>query len=154
MLEPDSHPLFGSDAMIDDHLKTAPSVAEETPAAMKRILVVDDNKAAALTLSWALELQGYEVFTAYDGREGLVVALREKPDIFLLDLGMPGMNGYELCRKLRTFPEFKTANIIAQTGWGQEEFRKRSREAGFDLHIVKPVDLHVLRTAIARLERD
>ena len=134
--------------MIDDHLKTSPSASDGPAQGPRRILVVDDNKAAALTLSWALELQGYEVFTAYDGRQGLTTALREKPDILLLDIAMPGMNGYDLCRELRALPEFRHAKIIAQTGYSQDEFRRRSQEAGFDGYIVKPVDLQVLRTEI------
>jgi len=134
--------------VIDDHLKSAPFVPGRPALGTRRVLVVDDNKAAALTLSWALELQGYEVFTAYDGRQGLTMALREQPDILLLDIAMPEINGYDLCRKLRSLPEFRHARIIAQTGYSQDEFRRRSQEAGFDGYIVKPVDLQVLRTEI------
>lgn len=115
----------------------------------RRILVVDDNQDGAHSLAMVLQLQGNEVCTVYDGPEAVQVAAEFHPDVVLLDIGLPTLNGYETARRIRAHPEAGHALIIALTGWGQEEDRRRSREAGFDHHLVKPVDLHALERLLA-----
>jgi PAS domain S-box-containing protein len=108
--------------------------------AMHRILVVDDNKDSADSLAMLLELTGHEVFVANDGHSALKAVELRRPDVVLLDIGLPSLNGHDVCRWIRQQPWGKTTVIIALTGWGQEEDRRRSQEAGFDGHLVKPVD--------------
>jgi len=115
----------------------------------KRILVVDDNVDAATTLQLLLKSLGHEACAVYDGQQALSMALAFRPDVVLLDIGMPGLDGYEVARRLREIKRGKPLRIIAVTGWGQEADRARSREAGFDVHLVKPVDPTVLTSAIA-----
>jgi PAS domain S-box-containing protein len=110
------------------------------PAEAKRVLVVDDNTDAAATLELLLRSLGHEVETAYDGIEALRVAAAFAPDIVLLDIGLPGLDGYEVARRLRALHRERPLRIIAITGWGQEADRERSQEAGVDVHLVKPVD--------------
>jgi PAS domain S-box-containing protein len=104
------------------------------------ILVVDDNKDAADVLALMLQLEGHRVHVAYDGHSALEFARQEKPAVMVLDIGLPGMDGYELARLLRGHPHTASATLIALSGYGQEEDRRRAREAGFDHHFVKPVD--------------
>jgi CheY-like chemotaxis protein len=113
-----------------------------------RILVVDDNEDAALSLSMLLELSGHLVRTAYDGAEALRQVTDFAPRVVLLDLGMPRMDGYEVCHKLRQLPGGQNITVIAATGWGQEEDRRKTEEAGFDMHMVKPLDTEVLRATL------
>ena len=108
--------------------------------ATHRILVVDDNKDSADSLAMLLQLTGHEVFVAHDGHSALVAVELRRPDAVLLDIGLPSLNGHDVCRWIRQQPWGKTTVIIALTGWGQEEDRRRSQEAGFDGHLVKPVD--------------
>jgi PAS domain S-box-containing protein len=110
-------------------------------AASKRVLVVDDNVDSAESLAMLLKVNGHEVRVAYDGPAALLEAAAFMPEVVLLDIGLPGMSGYEVARKLRELPEAKGALLVAQTGWGQAEDRRRSKEAGFDHHLVKPVDV-------------
>ena len=114
---------------------------ERALARCRRILVVDDNRDSALALAMMLRMMGHEAHTAHDGREALEMAAATRPHVILLDLGMPGLSGHETCRRLRDQPWAKGVTIVALTGWGQEDDRRRSREAGFDGHLVKPVDL-------------
>ena len=118
---------------------------------MLRVLVVDDNHDAADTLAMLLEMMGHDVKTANDGLEAIKVAKSELPQVVLLDIGMPGMNGYDVARKLREQPETRGVVLVAMTGWGQDEDRARSKEAGFDHHLVKPVEPSVLSTLLAQL---
>lgn len=111
------------------------------PGRQHRILVVDDLQDSADSLAEALRLLGQDVCAAYGGEEALEKAESFRPDVVLLDLGMPGMDGYEVCRRLRRTPEGQRLLIIAQTGWGQQQDKERTREAGFDHHLVKPLDL-------------
>ncbi len=113
-------------------------------AAGRRILVVDDSRDSAETLQVLLELLGHEVRSAHDGPSALQAAVAFRPQVAFLDIGMPGMNGHEVARKLRRMTETKDVVLVAQTGWGQEEDRRRSAEAGFDHHLVKPVDLSAI----------
>jgi CheY-like chemotaxis protein/two-component sensor histidine kinase len=112
------------------------------PAGEKRarVLVVDDNVDNTLSLRMILELVCYDVRIAHDGLEALEVAERERPDLILLDIGMPGLSGLEVARRIRGREWGKTVKLVAMTGWGQDEDRRRSREAGFDVHVVKPVE--------------
>jgi CheY-like chemotaxis protein len=96
-----------------------------------------------------LEIMGNEVATAYDGEQAVEVAEAVRPDVVLLDIGMPKLNGYEACRRIREQPWGKGMFLIALTGWGQEEDRRRTEEAGFDRHMVKPVDADVLMKSLA-----
>jgi PAS domain S-box-containing protein len=120
-----------------------------TPA--RRLLVVDDNVASAESLAMMLRLMGNEVCTAHDGPSALGLAATFAPDVVLLDIGMPGMDGYEVARRLRAMSPLKEVVVVAQTGWGQDEDRRRSVEAGFDHHLVKPVDPAALQDLLARL---
>jgi PAS domain S-box-containing protein len=115
----------------------------------RRILVVDDNVDAANSLARVLrKLDGHEVAIAHDGPSALAAAEAFRPEIVLLDIGMPGMTGYEVAERLRANPEFAGVLLVALTGWGQESDRHQSRAAGFDHHLVKPVDLEALRELI------
>lgn len=118
----------------------APSEEEAPPIAPQRILVVDDNQDAAESLAELLRLSGHEVCTARDGNEALEAAANFHPAVVLLDIGLPGINGYEVARRLREHDTQPPTLLIAMTGWGQAEDRRRSREAGFDHHLVKPVE--------------
>jgi CheY-like chemotaxis protein len=104
-----------------------------------KVLVVDDNQDAATTLSMLVELLGHDVRTAHDGMEALDLAAAFVPDVVLLDLGMPRMDGYETCRRIRAQPWGANVRLVAVTGWGGEEDQSMTRLAGFDRHLVKPV---------------
>jgi CheY-like chemotaxis protein len=129
---------------------SAPCRCEEPlPTIGQRILVVDDNQDAAETLAILLRTQGHEIHLAYDGVAALELARRLQPDVVLLDIGLPKMDGYEVARRLRQRPGLKQPLVIALTGYGQEEDRRRSREAGCDYHLIKPVDPDRLRKLIS-----
>jgi PAS domain S-box-containing protein len=115
----------------------------------RRVLVVDDNVDAAQSLAMLLEFRGHEVRVAHDGQAAVPAVCDFRPDVVLLDLGLPGMNGYEVAREVRSRPEFANLVLAAVTGYGQEEDRRRSREAGFDYHFVKPVDPKDLESLLA-----
>jgi PAS domain S-box-containing protein len=110
----------------------------------RRILVVDDNRDAAVSLAMLLKVTGNDTQTAYDGLEAIEKAAAYKPDVILLDIGLPKLNGYDACRAIREQPWGKHIMMVALTGWGQDEDRRKSSEAGFDTHLVKPVDHAVL----------
>ena len=112
----------------------------EARADAQRILVVDDNRDATETLAALLQLSGHETATAYDGKSAIEIAESFRPDVLLLDIGMPELNGYEVARRVRALPWGGDTTLVALTGWGQEDDRRRSQEAGFDAHLVKPVD--------------
>jgi CheY-like chemotaxis protein len=116
----------------------------EPQSSGRKILVVDDNEDIADALSRLLSLLGYEVLTAYDGVRAIEVAKKELPDIVLLDIGMPEIDGYEVARKMKNSIE-KKIKLIAITGYGQEEDRTRAYESGFDYHLVKPVGVEDLK---------
>ncbi|HEY1141210.1 MAG TPA: ATP-binding protein [Lysobacter sp.] len=115
----------------------------------RRILIVDDNREHADSLAHLLRLGGHQVTVVYDSYDALSVFTSVDPDVVLLDLGMPGMDGYELCRRIRATPAGREALILAVTGWGQQTDRERSAESGFDGHLVKPVSPHEI---LERLE--
>ncbi|HEX4072495.1 MAG TPA: response regulator, partial [Planctomycetaceae bacterium] len=105
-----------------------------------RILVVDDNQDAANSLAMLLRMKGHDVRTAYDGLEAIDAAVSHKPEIVLLDVGLPRLNGFDVARRLRESEDLRQVMLVALTGWGHEEDRRRSKEAGFDHHMVKPAD--------------
>jgi len=116
----------------------------EQPLTRRRILVADDNIDAASSLGMLLEMMGHEVCIVHDGVEAVEKATTFRPDIILLDLGMPQLNGYEACARIREQPSNKRTLIVALTGWTQEDKKQRSQRAGFDLHLIKPVELPAL----------
>ena len=115
----------------------------------RRILIVDDNRDAATSLAMLLELTGSKTETAYDGPEAIAAAARFQPEVVLLDIGLPGMDGYQVAQRLRAEPWGKSVVLVAVTGWGQDDDHARSKEAGFDAHLVKPVDLDRLLALLA-----
>jgi PAS domain S-box-containing protein len=130
----------------------APAIANEVPtSAARKVLVVDDNEDAALSLAMVLKLMGNDVCTAHDGVTALERAAQFLPAVVLLDLGLPAMDGFEVGRRLREIPGLANVIIIALTGWGQDEDRRRTDEAGFNDHLVKPVDPAHLQQLLATL---
>ena len=117
----------------------------------RRILVADDNLDSAESLGQLLELMGNEVVTVNDGLQAVDLAATFRPDVILLDIGMPKLNGFDTCRRIRQQPWSENTVVIALTGWGTDEDRRRSEEAGFDHHLVKPVDFSALETLLAAL---
>jgi CheY-like chemotaxis protein/two-component sensor histidine kinase len=127
-----------------------PSTETGKPAA-KRVLVVDDNLDSATSLSMLLELEGHQTVTAHDGISAIAAAEQHRPDIVLLDIGLPRMSGHEVCRHLRERPWGRELVMIALTGWGQSEDRKKSQDAGFDGHLVKPIRYESLAELLSSL---
>ncbi|QDT16658.1 PAS domain S-box protein [Alienimonas californiensis] len=119
-----------------------------------RVLVVDDNRAAARMLGLVVKMLGHEVRTAHDGLEAVSVAAEFRPALVLMDLGMPNLNGYEAARRIRDEPWGSDMMLAALTGWGQQEDRRRTAEAGFDRHLVKPAEPAALRELFAALDDD
>jgi signal transduction histidine kinase/CheY-like chemotaxis protein len=117
----------------------------------RRVLVVDDNRDSADTLSTLLEVMGCEVAVAYDGEQALAAGAQFKPDAVLLDLGMPKLNGFETCERMRLQAWGQSICIVAVTGWGQDEDRRRTKDAGFNAHMVKPADPGKLTELLASI---
>ncbi|WP_427914126.1 PAS domain-containing protein [Ramlibacter sp. MMS24-I3-19] len=136
------------------HAERASAAVSPAPAAAGpdplRILVVDDNVDAAETLAMALELEGHSVRLAHEGSAAIEVAEQHRPHVVFLDIGMPGMDGYAIAARLRELPDWEDRVLVALTGWGAEEDRRRSLAAGFDMHLTKPVDF----AAVERLLTD
>lgn len=128
------------------------NTTEETSSRPRRIVVADDNRDAVLSLAVLLELQGHEVATAYDGVEAVEQVRTTQPDVVILDVGMPNMNGLEAARMIRSLPGGERIALLALTGWGQETDRLRTQEAGFDGHLVKPVSSATLAEMLARVD--
>ena len=127
------------------HLVLAPAMnPSQTDASGLRILIVDDNRDAATSLAMLLEISGSKTETAHDGPAAIEAAARFQPEFILLDIGLPGLDGYQVAQRIRAEPWGKAVMLVAVTGWGQAEDRARSRAAGFDAHLVKPVDLDAL----------
>ena len=115
-----------------------------------RILIVDDNEDAADMLAMLLQFSGHETHMAHDGEQAVAATTKLQPDVILLDIGLPGLNGYEAARKIREQHDHPGRPLlVAVTGWGQDEDRRRTEEAGFDAHLVKPVDEAVLGKLLA-----
>ena len=122
------------------------------PITRHRILVVDDNVDAANSLGQLLEMLGNEVITFYDGESGIKAARKFRPDILLCDIGMPKMNGYDTARSIRAEEWGKNTVLVALTGYGQMDDLQRSADAGFDHHLVKPLDVDALMALLAGLQ--
>lgn len=121
------------------------------PTSDLRILVVDDNRDAAESLAMLLKMMGHNVHTAYDGDEAVTAAREFQPHVVLCDIGLPKLNGYEACRQIKAQAWDKKMILIAVTGWGQDNDRRKTQEAGFDYHMVKPVDPQTLMKLLAGL---
>ena len=147
----------GSEFEVRLPILEAPTTPKPEPSATKesatthRILVVDDNHDSADSLAMLLTITGNETFIAHDGAAALDAASEHRPDVVLLDIGLPTLNGYEVARRIRSEPWGKEIVLIALTGWGQEEDRRKSQEAGFDGHLVKPVNYPALMTLLTSL---
>ena len=126
------------------------SESAENSATRRRILVADDNVDAATSLSMLLELMGHSTRVVHDGIEAVDVAASFQPDIILLDIGMPRLDGFEACSRIRAQSANKNVVIVALSGWTQDEKRQRSQEAGFDFYLIKPVE----SAALQKLLRD
>ncbi|MEM9186579.1 MAG: chemotaxis protein CheB [Planctomycetota bacterium] len=136
----------------DEPAPAAPeSDAPSPPAAIRRLTLVEDNLDASKMLAFLLEDAGYEVTIAHDGNQGLELIRSTRPDAAIIDVGLPGMNGYELAQALRSDPEHSELFLVAVTGYGQEKDRREAAEAGFDEHLVKPVDPAVLNRLLSKL---
>ncbi|MGC1951240.1 MAG: PAS domain S-box protein [Gammaproteobacteria bacterium] len=122
------------------------------PAARRRILVVDDNRDGAASLAMMLNIMGNETQTAHDGLEAVAVAEAFRPDVILMDIGMPKLNGFDACRRIRKEPWGRSIVIVAQTGWGREEVRRKAMACGFDCHMIKPIDPAALETLLAEMQ--
>jgi signal transduction histidine kinase/ActR/RegA family two-component response regulator len=132
--------------------KTTDKSDAQTKTLGRRLLVVDDNKDAADSLAMLLRLQNHEVRVAHDGMGALEAVKNYRPEIIFLDLGMPGLDGYEVARRLRRMPELDQTILAALTGWGQQEDRRRTAEAGFDHHLVKPLEPKTLDRVLTDLQ--
>jgi len=139
-------------AMKEAPKGATPAQVEENAAPGSRILVVDDNRDSADSLAMLLSLAGHQTFVVNDGVEAVEAAERHRPETILLDVGLPRMNGHDVCRKIREKPWGQDVMIIAMTGWGQDEDRRKTQDAGFDGHLVKPVNypalLELLRSRV------
>jgi signal transduction histidine kinase len=141
-------PTIPAPAMVPPPLAPGRAVAA-APNPRGRVLIVDDNRDAAVSLALLLRVEGYEVQTAHDGSAALTVAQTFRPNVVLLDIGLPEMDGYEVARRLRQEPDTANALLVAVTGYSQDEDRRRSQESGIDHYMVKPVDLNALPALLA-----
>jgi CheY-like chemotaxis protein len=116
-----------------------------------RILIVDDNEDSAISLGMMLKIMGHDIRTAHDGLEAVDTTATFLPDVVLLDIGLPKLNGYDACRRMREQPWGERMVIIALSGWGQDDDKLRSKEAGFNFHMVKPLDPAGLEKLLAGL---
>lgn len=132
----------------------APPKVDEGASPSKRILVVDDNRDSANSLATFLQLFGNETHIAFDGKEAVEVAATVQPDVVLLDIGMPRMNGYDAARKIREQPWASRVVLVAVTGWGQNEDKRKAHDAGFNCHMVKPVDPAVITALLPSLSAE
>jgi signal transduction histidine kinase/DNA-binding response OmpR family regulator len=137
-------------ARTTEELPPDPSAPPSSPSPSSfRTLVVDDNVDAAATLAMLLRLWGHEVLTVHDGKAALDAVLSFAPQVVLLDIGLPGLDGYEVARRLRELPETENAMLVAVSGYGRDEDRQRAHEAGFDHHLTKPVDFAALSAVLS-----
>ncbi|MFO0950708.1 MAG: PAS domain S-box protein [Isosphaeraceae bacterium] len=143
-------PASDPDPVAEETDHATHDAAPSADGARSRVLVVDDNEDMALGLSILIESVGYQVRTAHDGESALDVARSFRPRIVILDIGLPGMNGFELARSFREDPSLCPAALVGVSGYGQKEDRERARDAGFDHYILKPVDVEILFPILAR----
>jgi CheY-like chemotaxis protein len=136
-------------AAVPSQPTTKPSVSQKTARLpQRRVLVVDDNKDAAASMGMLLNFLGSDVQVVHDGASALAAIDSYRPDVVLLDIGMPGMDGFEVAQQVRQRAEFNNIMLIALTGWGQAEDRHRTQAAGFDYHLVKPADITALQSLL------
>jgi PAS domain S-box-containing protein len=133
----------------DDAQRIAEVAPIHEPKARRRLMIVDDNRDSANTMSALLEAWGHDVRTSYDGSTAIELASEFRPEAVLLDVGLPGMHGYDVARELRRGANGSAVTLVALTGYGQDEDRRRALQAGFDYHLVKPVDAQLLQQIIA-----
>ncbi len=136
-----------------DSLDTGPRMTETPTGDILRVMIVEDNEALAQTTGWLIEMLGYDYKLAGSAHQALAEVTAYAPHVMMLDLGLPGMNGYDLCRALRADPGLKDTVFVAQTGWGEAEHRRMSAEAGFHHHLVKPVYLEALEDMLNGIAR-
>lgn len=129
------------------------ALLEETEQSVLRILVVDDHKDTADSLAILAQLHGHDTQIAYSGADAIDAAARYRPDVILLDIGLPQISGFEVVETLRRLPNTRRTLIVAVTGRGDPESRARSKAAGFDLHFVKPVDVQQLVTLLSAYQK-
>lgn len=139
-----------SGVTIPEQLRMPPVSAQSVVS--RRVLVVDDNPDSAESLALLLRVEGHLVETAHDGHRAVALAEQFQPDVILLDLGMPDMNGFEVCEEIRSRPWGRSVLMVAQTGWGQAQDRARTLEAGFDAHLTKPIDPEVVQEMLVTLK--
>jgi CheY-like chemotaxis protein len=133
-----------AETAADVQIERASASAVPTIKTKRRILIVDDLQVQATSMAMLLELMGFEVRTAHDGTAALATAAEFLPEVALIDIGLPGIDGYEVARRIRELPRLQNIILVAQTGWGREEDREESRYAGFDYHLTKPIDHQIL----------
>jgi signal transduction histidine kinase len=143
-------PALSQDSKVESTQATSPNPTPP-PSTNHRILIVDDNVDAADSLAMLLELSGHQVHTAYGSEAAIAMVGSHRPRVILLDIGLPGMDGYEVARRLRQNPDFSGVTLVALTGYGQEDDRRKTRDVGFDYHLVKPVELGELTHLLGRL---
>ncbi|MEI7670159.1 MAG: response regulator [Pseudomonadota bacterium] len=119
-----------------------------------RVLAVDDNEACAKTMMWTMEMLGHNAKFALDGPTAISLAKTFLPDIVFMDIGMPEMNGYEVCQIMQKDPAFANTTFIAVTGWGGKEHQERSKEAGFHYHLLKPIDIEKLKKILLEVDKN
>ena len=141
--------MLANNQMADVNIDATPSV--KTTPQQFRILVVDDNHDSALSLAMMLSIMGHETRTAHDGESAVATAESFLPDVVLLDIGLPKLNGYEVAQRIRGNTWGQSMFLIAVTGWGQEEDRQRSSEVGLNVHMVKPVEPAALERLLSEL---
>ena len=141
-------PLFRRAPPPAPTARTTPELTAEGPS--RRILVIDDNRESADAMAMLLRVFGHDVRTAYDGPTALDMAREQSPDVVLCDVSMPGMSGLEVARRLRQDLGLRDLLMVALTGYGEEEDKRRSEEAGFNAHMVKPINLDVLQALLSR----
>ncbi len=136
---------------VEPARKTAERPSSQTSSGVRCVLIVDDNIDSAESMAILLRLYGHEVRLAHDGLAALEIALTFFPDVIFLDLNLPKMDGYEVAKRLRQEPSMREMALVAMTGYGQEEDRRRTQEAGFHLHLVKPVDFDMLQELLSSI---
>jgi len=149
----------GSQFVVTLPLAMEAAIPQEVPPAAsnggrtgKRILIADDNTDVVEAFEVMLRMLGHEVEIAHDGIQALEIAERSHPEVIVLDIGMPQLNGYDAARRIRQMPWSENAVLIALTGWGDEKDRRKSEDAGFDVHLVKPVDPVTLGNLLDTIE--
>lgn len=146
--------MLADNNMADADPVTVPSAPIDGTTQRFKILVVDDNHDSALSLAMMLSIMGHETRTAHDGESAVSHAEEFLPDVVLLDIGLPKLNGYEVAQRIRESSWGGSMFLIAVTGWGQEEDRQRSSEVGLNMHMVKPVEPSALEKLLSELKRN